>query len=300
MADGKVSELIELGDARHRLKIVPSFGGGIADAVAIHDGRNLPLLRPWAGPAAGVLGLGCNVLVPFSNRISGGGFFFEGQFHDVKPNLAGEPYPIHGDGFQAVWHIKDQNRSTLELTYEGGIGPYHYAAVLRYALAGGGISIQLQVTNLGLRLPFGGGFHPWFPRFVDTHLTFSAYGVWTEKTDYLPDSHLMISDCPDWDFRKPRMLPHNWINAAFTGWNQIARINQPSLGIAIEVSASRNLDCAIVYSPGSAADFFCFEPVCHTVDAHNQPGQPGLQVLDKGETFTMSMNISWVPLEMQR
>ena len=73
-----------------------------------------------------------------------------------------------------------------------------------------------------------------------------------------------------------------------------------NLGIAIEVSASDNLDCAMVYSPGSNADFFCFEPVCHTVDAHNQPGQPGLQVLDKGETFTMSMNISWVPLEMQR
>ena len=37
------------------------------------------------------------------------------------------------------------------------------------------------------------------------------------------------------------------------------------------------------------------EPVTHSVDAHNQPGQPGLAILDKGETMTLKMKIGWLP-----
>lgn len=298
MADGRVTDLIELSDKRHRLRIASALGGGIAEAFAVHEGRKLPLLRPWPGAGAGVRGLGCNVLVPFSNRISGGGFAFDGQFHKVAPNLAGEPYPIHGDGFQAVWRVAGHTAQAVDLRHQGQIGPFRYSATLTHALQGDAITSRLHVTNTGPRLPFGGGFHPWFPRHADTRLRFAATGVWTETPDHLPDRHLPLSDRPDWDFRRAKALPDAWINAAFTGWKGAARVEQPSSGIVVFVEASANLDCAVVYSPDCTAGFFCFEPVSHTVDAYNQPGQPGLVVLDHGESLEMSMKLSWALMEL--
>jgi aldose 1-epimerase len=52
---------------------------------------------------------------------------------------------------------------------------------------------------------------------------------------------------------------------------------------ALAIAAAAPLGTAIVYSPGAAADFFCFEPVSHAVDAFNRPGNGGL-LLGPGET----------------
>ena len=73
--------------------------------------------------------LGCEFLVPWSNRISGGGFQFDGRFHAVEPNVPGEPFPIHGDGFQRAWRIAGHSATEAELVLDdGAIGPYRYAA----------------------------------------------------------------------------------------------------------------------------------------------------------------------------
>lgn len=288
-----MTELITLQDARHRLTLVPQIGGAIAGAEALTPQRAVPILRPRCGD--GPFDQGCNVLVPFSNRISGGGFTFGGRFHALAPNLQGEPYPIHGDGFQAVWQVVAQTSGAVELTHRGRFGPFDYLARLRYALEEG-IRATLSVTNLGPALPLGGGFHPWFPREASTRLAFAASGVWSEGPDHLPRAHLPLSSVPDWDFRKPRALPAPLINAAFTGWHGPARIDQPDAGLVVTVDGSPNLSTALVYSPGDHADFFCFEPVSHAVDAHNQPGQPGLAVLQPGETMVMAMRIGWQPL----
>jgi aldose 1-epimerase len=36
---------------------------------------------------------------------------------------------------------------------------------------------------------------------------------------------------------------------------------------------------------------FCLEPVSHPIDAFHLPGQPGLQILEKGESLTLAL--SW-------
>ncbi len=292
-----MTDLLEIKDARHSVLVAPALGGGIATAFALRDGQGVQLLRRWPGPGGGVLDLGSNVLVPFSNRISGGGFAFRGRFHAIAPNLEGERYPIHGDGFQSVWEVVSHDERCIEMRHQGAIGPFRYAARLVYRLEGGGLRSLLSVTNLGEALPFGGGFHPWFPRGAGTRLQFAARGVWTETADHLPDRHLTLPEAPDRDFRQPRSLPPDLINAAFTGWTGPARIEQPADGIAVSVTASANLDTALVYSPGDGADFLCFEPISHAVDAHNQPGQPGLVVLEKGQMQEMSMTLSWAAIE---
>jgi aldose 1-epimerase len=52
---------------------------------------------------------------------------------------------------------------------------------------------------------------------------------------------------------------------------------------------SRRFPPTSFYSPSNKADFFCFEPVTHPVDAHNLPGGPtanGLRVLAPREAMT--------------
>jgi aldose 1-epimerase len=41
----------------------------------------------------------------------------------------------------------------------------------------------------------------------------------------------------------------------------------------------------------TTGDHFCLEPVSHPIDAFHQPGQPGLQVLEQGESLTLA--VSW-------
>ena len=117
--------LLELNDGRSRLVIAPENGGGIASFDALTPGRGaVPLLKPAGGG-----GIGCELLVPWSNRISGGGFSFDGRFHPIEPNVPGEPFPLHGDGFQKPWRVARSTATEAELILDdGSIGPYRYVA----------------------------------------------------------------------------------------------------------------------------------------------------------------------------
>ena len=77
---------------------MPAIGGGVAR----FDWRGVPIFRPWDGITHDPNALGCYPLVPWSNRISGGGIDAGGRFWPLQPNWPGEPYPIHGDGWRTT------------------------------------------------------------------------------------------------------------------------------------------------------------------------------------------------------
>lgn len=157
------SDEIELADGRASLVVRPREGAAILRYDALRPGRApTPLLEP----SRGLLKFGSQLLIPWSNRISGGGFEFDGRFHAIEPNVDGEPFPLHGDAFQRPWRLTKRTGTELELVLEdGAIGPYRYHASVRYALEEGALSVVLAVENrAAIRLPYGLGFHPWFPR----------------------------------------------------------------------------------------------------------------------------------------
>lgn len=286
-----MTQLVELTAGPARLVLAPELGGAIARL----DVGDLPVLRPWSGDESSPFSLASNVLVPFSNRISGGGFEFHSKRYEIAPNLSGEPCPIHGDGFQRPWAVAKQDTAEVILTLEiGGIGPFHYLADQVFYLSETSLRIDLSLTNTGGEsLPFGCGFHPWFPRDAGTKLCFAAKGAWMEDADYLPTELLMLDDAPDWDFADIRALPDHWINNAYTGWDGSAEIVQGDNFVSVRITASPVLDHAIVHSTGKTCDFFCFEPVSHAVDAVNQTGYPGLTVLAPGQLMAASMVLDW-------
>ena len=103
----------------------------------------------------------------------------------------------------------------------------------------------------------------------------------------------------EWDFAAPRALPSGWINNAFLGWDGRATVLWPDRSLELEIEADPPLSTYILYSPSDEADFFCFEPVTHPVDAHNLPGGPeanGLTILAPKEILSAACRFSPKPL----
>ena len=277
------------------VELAPELGGAVARYdVETSAGRRPVLLASTEGGRSGPFALASNVLAPWSNRISGGGFSYDREFHALEPNFPGD-YPNHGNAFSSAWDVTeaDGSHSVLTLSSEGP-GPFRYDARLTYALDGSALRMTLLLTNRGkVALPYGGGFHPWFPRTPQTRLGFRAAGVWTETPDHLPDRYLATADHPDWDFSASPRLPDRWLNNAWTGWNGEARIEWPEHGLAAAINADAPLRTLILYSPSSDADFISIEPVSHSVDAHNRTGVgvAAPQRLEPGETLTLAARI---------
>lgn len=279
--------VIRLDAGEARATVLPAMGAGLGSVVW----RGMDVLRPWPGRAEeGPFAIAMNLMVPFSNRISRP-FPWDGAVHPVSANLPGEPFAIHGDVFQRAWEVLEAWPAGARLAVEGGIGPWRHRTTVEYRLGARGLVCVLGMENRGaVPMPFGGGFHPWFPRFQDTRLQFAADGYWPEDARHLPATEAPAALPEGWDWREPAPLPAGWINAGFAGWDGHATIRQP--GMVLRLLAT-GCGTTILYSPDAHSGFFCFEPVSHPVDAHNLPGQPGLVRLAPGESLTLTMSLMW-------
>ena len=281
-----------LADGVAEAAIVPELGAALASYDLVDEAGRTALFRSCTDPSrAKPFDLANNLLVPWSNRISGGGFWFAGQFHRLEPNFPGEPYPIHGNGFSSVWSVECLEPASAELSCDPqGPGPFRYKGNVRYALAGGELTMRLSVRNEGAcPLPFGLGFHPSIVRRPLTKLQAKATLVVLETRDHLPAGEMPTASCPEWDFAAARALPSAWINNAFLDWDGRASVLWPDPKLALDIEADPPLSTYILYSPSSEANFFCFEPVSHPVNAHNLPGGAdanGLTILAPGHSMS--------------
>ena len=286
-------DTISLADGVAEVVIVPGLGAGLARYDLVAHGRREPLLRPCRDLSrAAPFDLASILLVPWSNRISGGGFAFGGRFHPLQPNLAGEPMPIHGNGFSSAWTTVEASAVSACLALNSdGPGPFMFEAVVRYSLERGTLGVALKVTNRGpVALPFGLGLHPWFPRTPGTTLQARAAVATREDRLHLPNGQIAVASREEWDFSVRRRLPERWVNNDFSPWDGHAEIIWSDRGLRLNIAAEGDLSAYILYSPASDADFFCFEPVTHLVDAHNRAGGPeanGLAILDHGDCLAI-------------
>ncbi|MGK9201137.1 aldose 1-epimerase [Sinorhizobium meliloti] len=288
---------IELSNRDARIVLRPDLGAGLTAFDVLHDGSWEPIFRRVDPSTAHPFALSNILLAPFSGRVSGGGFTFDGTFHALPRNVETEPYPIHGNGFSAAWDVASMSADSITLTLSAeGPGPFRYDARMSYRLESAGLVMELSLVNRArIRLPYGAGFHPWFVREPDTTLHAPARGVWLEQSDHLPKAHDAIAAHPDMDFSRPQPLPARWINNWFDGWNGKARIHWPRRGFVADVDASEALSQYVVFSPAPDAGFFCFEPVTHPVDAFNLSGKAearGLKVLEPGESLSVSTRVT--------
>jgi len=221
-----MSDELEINDGMVRAVVRPALGAGLVRFDWVHGGVLEPLFRPApAGATPVVFDFASIVLLPWSNRVSGGGFEFEGRWHPLAPNVPGDPYPNHGNGFELAWQVARASATGVRLTVDSaGPGPYRYAATLDYAVAGGALTMAMAIENRGdSALPFGLGFHPWLVRDPDTLLLAPARAVWLEDAGHLPAGD------------EPVPIPAGWAFDAASPIEAAARANYALAPIA-EVS----------------------------------------------------------------
>ena len=149
-----------------------------------------------------------------------------------------------------------------------------------------------MTNRADVTLPYGGGFHPWFPRDASTRLQAVAPHYWPEDEQHLPATTSSHAPPADIDFSMGSPLPERWLNAGFSGWDGTARITQGAGAVSVTVT-SQTLTTAIIYAPSVDSGFFCFEPVSHPVNAHRMAWLPGLTVLQPGESLSLDMTLRW-------
>lgn len=258
-------DIVTLRNASLHADILPGVGGALARFDWIGRAAPQAVFRPCPIPPVSPSQVACFAMLPWANRIAPGSF-------GLPANRAGEPCPIHGQGWQSAWEIQFQSATEVRLTLErSGHAPFSYQAELHYSLADTTLQVTLQVRNTGpVAMPFGLGLHPWFERRGDVQLQAAAGTTWRRGELGLPAEALPLPDA--WNFASMHALPDSPIDHLFGGWNGVAKIGLPEQ--ALELSITADMDYFILYAP-QGADFFCFEPVDHMINAHDQILAPG-------------------------
>jgi aldose 1-epimerase len=281
-------QLITLRNDVLQADVLPAVAGGLSRLDWIKGGSHRAVLRAAAlgegMPMPTTSQMACFPMLPWCNRVGGGGFPFGGRFVALAPNRAGEPYPIHGDGWQHPWAVAQQSPDALTLTLDRSQGkPFAYHAQLIYRLIGSSLQVELTVRNAGaLALPFGLGLHPWLPRDASVRLRAPVRSTWRIGSDGLPDVPMPLP--AHWDFSDWQALPAEHTDQIFAGWNGQADIRWGELQLSIKA----DMRYLILYAP-AGRDVFCVEPLSHAINGHNLAGGPegnGLVVLEPGDTLT--------------
>ncbi|EPE94215.1 aldose 1-epimerase [Rhizobium grahamii] len=251
------------------------------------------LLRQSASQDVDALGSSCYPLVPFGNRVKGNAFSFGGAEYRLRPNTDWDKHYLHGEGWQSDWSIVGQTPASVEMsfTHSGGNTPYVYKAHQRFALDEAGLTMTLMVENRGEHaMPFGIGWHPYFPMTPNTTLLASARKFWTEVEDWLPGKQTAIPE--NLDFSSPAPLPHQWVNNGFEDWSGEALITWPEWNTSLHLTADAIFKHAFVFvsdttfDPTFKRDYFCFEPMTHLANGHNMSGLGDLTVLGSGQSMS--------------
>lgn len=272
-----------------RMRVGVDTQGGVLTGGWTRDGR--PFLRARTASGDDPTESACFPLVPLCNRVGGNRFAFAGQDHRLHPNRQPEPLYLHGDGWLGLWSLTSHSADSASLAFRHrGGGPYRYLARQQIALASDRLSLTLDVTNEGdTALPFGLGFHPYFPR-AGALIRFRTDGWWQAGPDHLPTRRGAPPDGAD--FSTPRALPDLSLNNACDGWDGTARISWPALGLGVDLDAGPLFSTLMIYAPDHDRSFFCLEPMSHLPDAVNMPGQPGLRALKPGESLGGTMTLT--------
>jgi aldose 1-epimerase len=287
------TEPVRLSMGPLELVLAPALGGGILQFEHVAAGRRTPILRGPGGKPDSVLALGSFPLVPYVNRIRGGRFTFRGQEVTLRPNMNGDPSPLHGQGWLGQWRVEsaEEGRAVLTFSHEAGEWPWTYETRQDFVLAVDRLEIALACTNRSAApMPCGLGQHPYFHCTAGTRLDTHVEGAWEIDEHVLPTGRVRASG--RYDLRDRQVCGQD-LDHGFDGWGGTARMTDPAWPFAIEMS-SPDARCFQLYSPKDGG-IFVAEPVSHVNAALNEPEERwpdlGLRVIEPGETMTLRMTL---------
>lgn len=276
-----------------RLQLSPSVGGAISSFEWADGDRRLPILRKCHSPLEKVLDAPSFPLVPYVNRIRGGRFAFRGREVRIAPNMAGDPSPLHGQGWLNPWAVAQHAETSASLSYlhEAGEWPWAYEARQTFDLDESGLTIALTCINRSAEpMPCGLGQHPYFPCGPETRLETQVSHAWTIDDKVLPVEKVPAEGRYD---LRDRLVCGQSLDHGFEGWDGEARMSDPDWPYEIRLS-SPDAKFFQLYSPADGG-IFVAEPVTHANAALNAPEEQwaelGMRVLEPGEAMSLTMRL---------
>jgi aldose 1-epimerase len=289
--------ILKLEAGRLRLELSPAVGGAISALGWVDGAEAQPILRPCPRPLEKVLDAACFPLVPYVNRIRDGRFTFRGREIRIAPNMAGDPSPLHGQGWLNPWQVERHDRTSAALAFrhEPGEWPWAYEARQELELDEDGLTLTLTCANRSDEpMPCGLGQHPYFPCGPETRLDTAVSHAWTIDDKVLPVDK--VSAEGRYDLRD-RLVCGQKLDNGFGGWGGEARMSDPGWPYGLRLS-SPDARFFQLYSPEDGG-IFVAEPVTHANAALNAPEaewrELGMRVLGPGEAMSLTMRLEVTP-----
>ena len=288
-----INGLLTLSAGPLQLVLSPATGGSIARFDHVNGKRTVAILRGCPATPGHALETGSFPLVPYVNRIRGGQFNFRGQTIRLAPNMAGDPSPLHGQGWLNPWRVVLASRDEAVLEYEhvAGEWPWAYCSQQRFKLGASSLEIALSCRNTSAGpMPCGLGQHPYFLCSRETRIATHVDDVWTIDQDVLPIER--IAAIGRYDLSDQTVCGLG-LDHGFGGWSGNAEFSDPGWPFKIKLS-SANTSFFQLYSPKTGG-LFVAEPVTHANAALNAPeehwAELGMRILLPGEEMTLVMRL---------
>jgi aldose 1-epimerase len=279
-------KVVTLSAGNLALELLPALGGTIGAFRLKRGGAVVDLMRPAGPDETDVRKTCCFPLVPYSNRIVGGVFQWNGKTHHLRRGLGDARHALHGEGFVNPWRVALAETDAARLVFAHEPAPerwpFRFTAEQHFRLSPDRLVVELALVNEADEpAPAGFGLHPYFPDPAAAALEARMKDVWIADEAMVPLRREPIPAA--WDFAAGRPMGDVRVDNCFGGWEGAARIRWPARGVGLDISAAPIFGHLVVFRPPDR-DFFCVEPVSHANNAINLgPTQFGLRILAPGE-----------------
>lgn len=228
-------------------------------------------------------------MVPIANRIRGNKISINDKSMSLPLHDRDDQFFLHGDAWLEEWDIQECNKQKLCLSLNKRNNLYHYLATLTYSMDELGLSITLNVLNMGNAFPFNLGIHPYYAYDDDDIVHFKSKGYWPEGDNYLPEGYLEA--IPElFDFSTDKTIPEVWINNCFYAPKETVRLNRVTSGFSVDIYGPEKY--WVVYRPAeflaNENKYICFESQQYPIDAHSQGVVP---LIKKGQESEMMLRV---------
>jgi aldose 1-epimerase len=284
------------------LDILPDLGASVLNLRAA-SGR--PVLR-HVQPESVKTSSQCAsfTLLPYSNRIAGAQFAFEGKTVQLVPNTAGN-VAQHGDVRNRPWQVERAADGHLVCTFDSRHfvdinWPWAFTARTEYRLHGPHFDTSVTLTNADTTpMPAGMGLHPYFARIdgaTDPTLCFKAGGVYVTDESFIPTQGPQ-SIPPGLDFSLARPVGDAQFNHVYSSWDGVARLSWNMPGRperALVLTADALFSHLVLYTAPDGS--LAIEPVSHATDAFNLAARgihgTDMRVLEPGQSLGGAVRIT--------
>jgi aldose 1-epimerase len=292
---------IRISDGPITVSIEPEIGAALTGLVLDTGDGPFRILR-FANDAGRFTDTSMYLMAPWTNRITGAAFEFQGKTHKLRSDWE-DGSAIHGDVKARPWRILDRTPLSARLAYDSrgfkdSNWPWPYEAQVRYEIDGTALVCELGVRNLGESpMPAGVGFHPFFSRGSDqVEVKLATTGRYPVK-NMIPTGPAVSDDVTS-RLAKGGPLGDLALDDVFAGFGGNAEISWPASRTEAVIECSKNFSHVVVFSPRGKQgmeDWFCVEPVSMVTNGFNlmARGQPetGVELVSPGAWMRATMTI---------